>query len=78
MTDVQEKELIPPNDADKILFASDHPVLAMSRAVTEARALQLREGVLEKFLYDNAQRLLFEREGGDDRGEALRTGMEGY
>jgi predicted TIM-barrel fold metal-dependent hydrolase len=44
---------------DKILFASDHPVLSMERCITEAQALDLREGVLEKFLYGNAHRVLF-------------------
>ena len=43
---------------DKILFASDHPVLSFERCVKEAEALDLREGVLDKFLYANAQRLL--------------------
>ncbi|MCB9727221.1 MAG: amidohydrolase [Deltaproteobacteria bacterium] len=42
----------------KILFASDHPVLSMERCVREARALDLREGVLEDFLAGNAQRVL--------------------
>jgi predicted TIM-barrel fold metal-dependent hydrolase len=43
---------------DKILFASDHPVLSMERCIKEAQALDLREGVLEKFLYANAHRVL--------------------
>ncbi|MCS5638011.1 MAG: amidohydrolase family protein [Myxococcota bacterium] len=45
--------------ADKILYASDHPVLPMARCIEEARALDLREGVLEKFLRLNAERLFF-------------------
>jgi uncharacterized protein len=48
---------------DKILYASDHPVLSMERCIREAQELDLREGVLEKFLYGNAQRLLFARGG---------------
>lgn len=44
---------------DKIIFASDHPVLSFERCVPEAEALDLREGVLDKFLYANAQRLFF-------------------
>lgn len=44
---------------DKLIFASDHPALSMERAVTEARALALRPGVLEAFLYANAQRVFF-------------------
>ena len=44
---------------DKIIFASDHPALGMRRCVSEARALDLRDGVLEKFLYTNAEQLFF-------------------
>jgi predicted TIM-barrel fold metal-dependent hydrolase len=44
---------------DKIIFASDHPVLPMERCINEAKELDLREGVLEKFLYHNAERLFF-------------------
>ena len=44
---------------DKILFASDHPALDLGRALREARALDLREGVLDGFLYRNAERFFF-------------------
>jgi predicted TIM-barrel fold metal-dependent hydrolase len=44
---------------DKILYASDHPVLPMERCVREAQELELRPGVLDKFLYANAERLFF-------------------
>jgi predicted TIM-barrel fold metal-dependent hydrolase len=44
---------------DKIIFASDHPVLSMERCIAEAKTLDLREGVLDKFLYGNAQKLFF-------------------
>ncbi len=44
---------------DKIIFASDHPVLPMQRCIKEAQELDLREGVLDKFLYQNAERLFF-------------------
>lgn len=47
----------------KIMFASDHPVLAMDRCVREACDLDLRDGVLDAFLYGNADRVLF---GGGD------------
>ena len=43
----------------KVMFASDHPAIAMDRCVEEATKLDLRPGVLEKFLYDNAQRVFF-------------------
>ena len=45
--------------ADKILYASDHPVLSMERCLSEARDLDLREGVLERFVRGNAERLFF-------------------
>lgn len=45
---------------DKIMFASDHPVLTFERCIREAEALDLRDGVLDKFLYHNARRLFFE------------------
>jgi predicted TIM-barrel fold metal-dependent hydrolase len=47
----------------KILFASDHPVLDFRRCVAEAEALPLRDGVLDLFLYENANRLFFSKPG---------------
>ena len=44
---------------EKILFASDHPVLSTERCIKEAHELDLRPGVLDKFLYGNAERLFF-------------------
>jgi len=44
---------------NKILFASDHPVLTFGRCLEEAQKLDLREGVLEKYLYENAERFFF-------------------
>ena len=44
---------------DKIIYASDHPVLSMKRCITEAEQLDLREGVLDKYLRANAERLFF-------------------
>ena len=43
----------------KVMFASDHPALQMERAVEEARKLELRPGVAELFLYENARRVFF-------------------
>jgi len=43
----------------KIMFASDHPVLPMDRCLAEAQQLDLREGVLDKYLYENANNVLF-------------------
>jgi uncharacterized protein len=45
--------------ADKVIWASDHPALDMGRCLEEARRLELRPGVLEKYLYENARRLFF-------------------
>ena len=42
------------------MLASGHPAIPLQRCVDEARALELRPGVLEKFLYENAERVLFE------------------
>jgi predicted TIM-barrel fold metal-dependent hydrolase len=44
---------------DKIIFATDHPVLSLERCLAEAQQLDLREGVLDKFLYQNAANLFF-------------------
>jgi len=44
---------------DKVLFASDNPALGMQRCLTEARALDLRDGVLEQYLHGNAERVFF-------------------
>ena len=43
----------------KVMFASDHPAIQMRRCLEEALALDLREGVRELFLRDNAARLFF-------------------
>jgi predicted TIM-barrel fold metal-dependent hydrolase len=53
---------------DKLLYASDHPAIPMERCLAEARALDLREGVLDKFLYRNAERLLFAKAAPARRG----------
>lgn len=44
---------------DRILFASDSPVLSIKRCVSEARELVLRPNVLEKYLYSNAESFFF-------------------
>ncbi len=44
---------------DRILFATDSPVLSMERCVGEASALDLRPGVLDKYLFANAQSFFF-------------------
>lgn len=50
---------------DKVIFASDHPAIPMKRCLEEAARLDLRPGVLDRFLHANAARLFFdESEGG--------------
>jgi len=45
----------------KIIFASDAPVLSITRCVTEASQLDLPPEVLDSYLYSNAQRFFFDR-----------------
>ena len=45
----------------KIIFASDAPVLSITRTVTEARQLDLPPEVMDNYLYGNAQRFFFDR-----------------
>ena len=45
----------------KIIFASDAPVLSITRTVGEARKLDLPPEVLDNYLYANAQQFFFER-----------------
>ena len=45
---------------DKVIFASDWPVLKMRRVVPEAQALDLPADVLENYLYNNAHTFFFE------------------
>lgn len=45
----------------KVIFASDAPVLSITRTLGEARALGLSPEVLDDYLYGNAQRFFFDR-----------------
>jgi len=45
--------------SDKVLWASDHPAIQMERCLEEACRLDFRDGVLDAYLYGNAQRLFF-------------------
>ncbi|OBJ30559.1 amidohydrolase [Mycolicibacter heraklionensis] len=49
--------------ADKVIFASDWPVLRIDRVVPEARALDLPPDVLDKYLYRNAADFFFAERG---------------
>jgi predicted TIM-barrel fold metal-dependent hydrolase len=44
---------------DRILFASDYPVLSMQRCLGEARALDLTPEVRDAWLYGNAETFFF-------------------
>ena len=46
----------------KVMFASDSPVLSITRCIKEAAALELSPEVLDAYLYQNAQAFFF---GGD-------------
>jgi uncharacterized protein len=47
---------------DRILFATDFPVLSMQRCLDEARKLELAPEVLAAWLHGNAQRFFFAKE----------------
>ena len=71
MTSAYAPKYLPPElisfmntrGSDKVMFASDHPVLSMERCIAEAQDLDLREGVLDKYLYANAERVFFAGSG---------------
>jgi predicted TIM-barrel fold metal-dependent hydrolase len=44
---------------ERILFASDYPVLSLERCLGEAQALDLDADVLDNWLYGNAQAFFF-------------------
>jgi predicted TIM-barrel fold metal-dependent hydrolase len=46
---------------EKVIFASDAPMLSITRTVTEAAQLDLAPDVLDNYLYANAQRMFFDR-----------------
>jgi predicted TIM-barrel fold metal-dependent hydrolase len=46
---------------DKVIFASDSPVLSITRTVSEATALDLPADVLDNYLYANAEAFFFSR-----------------
>jgi uncharacterized protein len=45
----------------KVIFASDAPVLSITRTVGEASKLDLSDEVMDNYLYGNAQRFFFDR-----------------
>ena len=67
MTSAYRPKYFPPDfvhfmnarGTNKILFTCDHPVLPMETCLKDAQDLDLREGALERVLYENAEQLLF-------------------
>ena len=57
---------------DRILFASDYPVLSMERCLGEAAALDLPDDVRAAWLHDNAEAFFFA-----DRRDAVRGDADG-
>lgn len=49
--------------SDQILFATDWPVIDMSRAVQEWKEMGLKEEVLQKLFFKNAQKLISNKGG---------------
>jgi uncharacterized protein len=49
---------------DRVIFASDSPVLSITRTITEASVLDLPEEVRDNYLYGNAERFFFAGAGG--------------
>ena len=43
----------------KLMWASDHPAIPMERCLASATELDLRDGVLDRYLYANAHDLFF-------------------
>ena len=44
---------------DRVLFATDYPVLSFDRCLGEAAALDLKDEVRQGWLYDNADAFFF-------------------
>jgi predicted TIM-barrel fold metal-dependent hydrolase len=51
---------------ERIIFASDYPVLSMERCLGEALALELPADVLDRWLYGNAEAFFFGSRGPGD------------
>ena len=63
---------------NKVIYASDWPVLRMRRVVPEALALDLPADVLDNYLYNNATGILLRRTGSTDDGplRAAQAGLQ--
>ena len=45
--------------SEKVIFASDYPLLDLGKTVAAARGLSLADRDLRQIVYDNARKLLF-------------------
>ncbi len=45
--------------SERVIFASDYPLLDLQRTVSAARALALPDTALRQIMHDNADRVLF-------------------
>ena len=45
----------------KVIYASDHPSIPMNRGLEEAKKLEFRPGVLDRYIRENAQDLFFSK-----------------
>ena len=67
MTSAWSPKYLPPSllhymstrGKDRIMFASDYPVLSMKRCIGEAEALDLTDEVRQAWLFDNADAFFF-------------------
>ena len=53
---------MPKIPADRIVFATDYPVLSFQRCLDEARKLDLAPEALDAWLHGNAQAFFFPKE----------------
>jgi predicted TIM-barrel fold metal-dependent hydrolase len=61
---------------DRVLFASDHPVLSFGRCLGEAAALDLPDDVRAAWLHGNAAAFFFGDDGDDSDGNTGDTGAD--
>ena len=78
MTSAWSPKRLPPSllhymatrGKERVIFASDHPVLSFERCLGEARALDLPDDVLDAWLHGNADAFFF---GGRDESKAVHS-----
>jgi predicted TIM-barrel fold metal-dependent hydrolase len=81
MTSAWSPKRLPPSllhymasrGTDRIIFASDYPVLSFERCLGEATALDLADDVLDAWLHGNASAFFFGGRDGRDEGKGLHS-----